>query len=118
MVTTDNGYPEIKIDNSHVELSGSEETLTPLELIYTKVAIEFNFNKVYEEAYKRCRENNVCDILLGSLPELLNQLTDESTTVRDQIVFTADEMEEALDGLKEGMHRKLFLFLSQTLEVL
>ena len=68
MVTTDNGYPEIKIDNSHVEFSGSEETLTPLELIYTKVAIEFNFNKVFEEAYKRCREDIICNFYLGSLP--------------------------------------------------
>ena len=117
MVTTDKGYPEIKIDNSHVEFSGSEETLTPLDLTYTKVAIEFNFNKVYDEAYRRCREDIICNFLLGSLPELLNQLT-ESTTVGDQIAFTAEEMEEALDGLKEGMHRKLFLFLSQTLEVL
>ena len=68
MVTTDKGYPEIKIDNSHVEFSGSDETLTPSDLTYTKVAIEFNFNKVFEEAYKRCREDIICNFYLGSLP--------------------------------------------------
>ena len=76
MVTTNgHGLPEIKIDNSHVKISGSEEAATLMDVIFTSVGLELNFNKIYKEAYKRCRDDVWCDHYLGGLPSLLNELS-------------------------------------------
>ena len=78
MVTT-NGHnlPEIKIDNSHVKISGSEEAATLMDVIFTSVGLEFNFNRIYKEAYQRCREDVWCNYNLGGLASLLNQLSSD-----------------------------------------
>ena len=108
MVTTNgHGLPEIKIDNSHVKISGSEEAATLMDLIFTSVGLEFNFNMIYKEAYNRCRDDLMCNYYLGGLPSLLNQLSSDHLKHEDGTAYAELKMEEIIEGKNENFHREL-----------
>ena len=71
------GFSEIQIDKSQIKISGSEEAATLMDVMYTDIGLEFNFNRVYQEAYQRCRADLWCDFNLGGLSSLLNQLSSQ-----------------------------------------
>ena len=47
------GLPEIKINNSHMKYSGSEDGInSKTDVIYSEVDLRLNFDKLYAEAFK------------------------------------------------------------------
>ena len=67
------GLPEIKIDSSHIKISGSQEARTLMDQIHTKVGLELNYDKIFHQAFLRCRDDVWCDFYMGSLASLLNE---------------------------------------------
>ena len=88
-----------------------------MDVMYTDIGLEFNFNRVYQEAYRRCRADIMCDFNLGSLPSFLNQLS--SQIMEDRGSQEANEfMQASLEDQDETLYRKLFLTFSKSLNSL
>ena len=119
MVTTNgHGLPEIKVDNSFIKISGSEEAATLMDLIFTSVGLEFNFNKICKEAYQRCRDDIMCNYYLGGLPSLLNQLSSDHLKHENGTAYAELQMEEIIEGKDDDFHRNLLKSMSQNLDEL
>lgn len=44
-----------------------------MDQIHTKVGLELNYDKIFHQAFLRCRDDVWCDFYMGSLTSLLNE---------------------------------------------
>ena len=46
--------PEIARNSSNIRFSGSEDSPEKMTILKTKMAVEFNYDMVYKDAYELC----------------------------------------------------------------
>jgi hypothetical protein len=54
-----NGHDEneIKFKNSMIKVSGTESFVSKMNVIFSKIELEFKTIKVFKEAFRKCRLN-------------------------------------------------------------
>ena len=89
-----------------------------MDLIFTSVGLELNFNKIYKEAYQKCRDDVMCNFYLGGLPSLLNQLSSDHMKHENGTDYAELKMQEIIDGDDEDFYRNLQWSMSENLDEL
>lgn len=69
------GNNEIQFDNSWIEISGSEEGASKMEIIVTKIDFEVNFDKIFENSYQKCLNDPFCSFEIGGTASIINFLS-------------------------------------------
>ena len=59
--------PEIALNSSNISLSGSEDSPEKMTIVKTKMAVEFNYDMVFEDAYELCLKNQSCESEIPSI---------------------------------------------------
>ena len=74
LTTNAHNLLQINLNNTEIQISGSEEAAVYMDVTYTDFALEVNFNAIFKKAYEKCRNDTFCDYLIGSEIELINLL--------------------------------------------
>jgi hypothetical protein len=54
---------QIELDNSDIQISGSEEAAVLMNVTYTEFALQMNYDAVYKKALDKCKEDTLCKFI-------------------------------------------------------
>ena len=101
-----------------IQISGSEEGASLMDITFSPVALEFNSNKIYEEVYWKCRNNTWCDFKLGSDTQLINDMSLDFLSEDNGQEKAENFMNKNLEELSQEFFRLLFVSLEKNIEFL
>jgi hypothetical protein len=110
-------YPELKLNSSSIYFSGTEDSPEKMTIINTGWAVEFNYNKIYKEAFEACHKNSSCSKVAPSLIEAAMLMSDEIYNLDDGLSYKEknEKANEYLDRVLfddeyEELYREIFKF--------